>query len=269
MPGIIGVGDNVMDRYLDLNRMFPGGNTLNVAVLARRSGADAAYIGCLGNDFAGGYILDILKKERVDVPHVKVMEGSNAYSRVTLVNGDRTFLGGHRGVSLNIELRNEHYDYIKGFDIIHTSIFSGIEKYLKNFTEIGIPVAFDYSNVFSKGYIERTLPYVTYAFFSGSSKTVDEIKEFQFYASSFGPKYVLVTRGAEGAMLYAEGKYYEQEIIPVELVDTLGAGDGFIARFLTGVLKKEAIEETLLEAAKVSAKVCTHYGAFGNGVEMK
>lgn len=269
MPGIIGIGDNVIDKYLDLNRMFPGGNALNVTVLAKRHGVNAAYIGCLGNDRPGNHILDTIIKEGIDVSHVRVMEGTNAYSRVTLVNGDRAFLGGNRGVSLNIELCDEDYEYIKGFDIIHTSIFSGTEKYLKKFMDIGIPVGFDYSDVFSKGYIEMTLPYVTCAFFSGSGKTIDEIKEFQVYASSMGPKYVLVTRGAKGAVLYTEGKYYEQGIVPAEVIDTLGAGDGFIARFLTGLLNNEAMKDILSESAGASAKICTHYGAFGYGIEME
>ena len=47
------VGDNVVDCYPDLGVMYPGGNTVNVAVHARRLGARAAYLGALGTDTAG------------------------------------------------------------------------------------------------------------------------------------------------------------------------------------------------------------------------
>lgn len=42
MIRIIGVGDNTVDTYIHLKKAFPGGNALNVAVLARRNGADTA-----------------------------------------------------------------------------------------------------------------------------------------------------------------------------------------------------------------------------------
>ncbi|UUZ81205.1 hypothetical protein LJK88_41995 [Paenibacillus sp. P26] len=46
---LIGIGDNVVDYYQDQGVMYPGGNVLNVAVAAKRSGAEAcAYLGITG-----------------------------------------------------------------------------------------------------------------------------------------------------------------------------------------------------------------------------
>ena len=48
---IVGVGDNVLDRYIDQGLMYPGGNAVNVPVLALRFGAEAAaYVGAVGDD---------------------------------------------------------------------------------------------------------------------------------------------------------------------------------------------------------------------------
>ena len=48
---IVGVGDNVLDRYIDQGLMYPGGNAVNVPVLALRFGAEAAaYVGTVGDD---------------------------------------------------------------------------------------------------------------------------------------------------------------------------------------------------------------------------
>ena len=37
---LLGLGDNVMDAYLFRGELYPGGNAANVAVLAKRAGAE-------------------------------------------------------------------------------------------------------------------------------------------------------------------------------------------------------------------------------------
>jgi fructoselysine 6-kinase len=61
MVWVIGVGDNTIDKYQDLRVMFPGGNAVNVAVLAHRYGHPASYIGWLGDDAHGHLILNVLE----------------------------------------------------------------------------------------------------------------------------------------------------------------------------------------------------------------
>jgi fructoselysine 6-kinase len=70
---LLGAGDNVVDRYHDLGLMFPGGNALNVAVAAARAGAEAAYIGAIGTDRAGGVVLAGLRAEGIDTSRVRVV----------------------------------------------------------------------------------------------------------------------------------------------------------------------------------------------------
>lgn len=268
MKGIIGIGDNVIDKYVDLGKMFPGGNALNVAVLCNRYGAETAYIGCLGNDREGRHIYNVLKNEEVDISRIKILKGSNAYAKVKLIDGDRRFIGNDRGVSRNIRLTKEDLEYIKTYDIIHTSIYSGIEELLPLLKRIDKPISFDFSNDYNMEYLERVLPYVKYAFFSGSHKTDLEIKDLQKTIHSMGPELVLITKGSRGASLFYKNQYYEQSIFPTEVIDTLGAGDGFISRVLVGIVSNEDIEEILRNAAKEAAKICTYYGALGYGISM-
>ena len=50
---LLGLGDNVMDAYLFRGELYPGGNAANVAVLAKRAGAEkSGYIGGLATDAA-------------------------------------------------------------------------------------------------------------------------------------------------------------------------------------------------------------------------
>ena len=110
MVRIIGVGNNVVDKYIDLGKMFPGGNALNVAALARRCGAEASYIGCIGNDAAGSHIYESLKAGGVDVSRIKIIEGDNAYCKVTLVDGDRVFVEETYGVCPNLNFSDDDYE---------------------------------------------------------------------------------------------------------------------------------------------------------------
>lgn len=266
---IIGIGDNVVDKYLHLNKMFPGGNAVNVAVLAHKYGAQCAYIGCLGSDFAGKHILYSLKSEGIDTSHIKIMDGANSYAKVTIVDGDRVFLPGYKGVSDDIFLTEEDYEYIKGFDLIHTSIYSNLDDILPRIKETGVAIAYDFSGVDEHHDYEKILPYVNYAFFSASELELDEIKKLAIEISEKGPETVLFTRGSRGALLFSNGKYYTQEVISTEVVDTLGAGDSFISRLMVGILGNEKIEEALYNAAKAAAEVCTSLGAYGYGTEIR
>ena len=50
MIRILGLGDNVVDRFLDRGRMYPGGQAMNVAVYASMLGAESGYLGVFGTD---------------------------------------------------------------------------------------------------------------------------------------------------------------------------------------------------------------------------
>ena len=41
---VLGIGDNVCDKYLHTAAIYPGGNALNIAVFARELGKESAYL---------------------------------------------------------------------------------------------------------------------------------------------------------------------------------------------------------------------------------
>ena len=266
---IIGIGDNVVDRYLYKNKMYPGGNAVNVPVLAKRSGlAEAAYIGCLGTDAAGAHVLAALRSEGLDTSHVRVMEGPNAYANVTLVDGDRTFLsgdmGGSVGVSHNIVLNKEDEAFIATYQLIHTSVYSGINDSLPQMKAIGPAISYDYSDHLNLDEIRNTLPYVDFAIFSGGDGDEEVLRDFIAKVVELGPKHILMTRGSKGSMLYRDGVYYHQGIYHIDhVVDTMGAGDSFIARYLAGIYSGEETQQSMANAAEFAAKNCLVAGTFG------
>jgi fructoselysine 6-kinase len=262
---IIGIGDNVVDRYIHLNTMFPGGNSVNVPVLAKRLGAAASYIGVLGNDAAGELVKNSLLAEGVDISHVKVIEGANGSADVNLVNGERVFIGGSGGVSRHISLSDDDLAFASGFDLIHSSVYSYLERLLPSIRGVGVPVSYDFSEKCGADYIEAVIKYVDYAFFSGADGSPDDIKRLLERSVERGAKMALVTRGTEGAIAYDGNAFYEQEVIQTHVVDTMGAGDAFIARFLYGIFSGEATSAAMKGAAEYAAKNCAHMGTFGYG----
>ena len=64
-------------------------------------------------------------------------------------------------------------------------------------------------------------------------------------------------------MFSEDGKIYEQGIYETDIVDTMGAGDSFIAGFLTYFTKYKDMVKALDFAAKSAAKTCTFNGGFG------
>jgi sugar/nucleoside kinase (ribokinase family) len=52
----VGMGDNVVDRYVNKKVMFPGGNAVNFAAFAKKCGVDSAYLGVLADDMEGRLI---------------------------------------------------------------------------------------------------------------------------------------------------------------------------------------------------------------------
>src|SRR5437016_4500367 len=75
---LLALGDNVMDIYPQQGLMYPGGNAVNVAVHAQRLGAQAAYLGAVGTDRAGGVVLGALRSEGVDTALTRIVDGPNA-----------------------------------------------------------------------------------------------------------------------------------------------------------------------------------------------
>ena len=90
---------------------------------------------------------------------------------------------------------------------------------------------------------------------------MEETEDFAKKVAAEGPKMVVVTRGAEKAVIYAENRFFYQESAPAKVIDTLGAGDSFIARLLVGVLKKESLGKALNMAAQAAAdaRSCFHF----------
>lgn len=80
-------------------------------------------------------------------------------------------------------------------------------------------------------------------------------------AETFGCRTICVTRGAEGAALLNQGRWSEHPGYRVEVKDTVGAGDAFLAALLSGLLSGEDDQALLQHANLLGAYVATQFGA--------
>ncbi len=265
MSRILGLGDNTVDTYTTAHIQYPGGNAVNVAVMARRLGAETAYLGCLGMDSAGDLILRALEAEQVDVSHCRRREGRNARVLIGHRDGDRYFIGSDRGVRGQYELTAADRDYIAGFDLVHSSIYSELNDEFPGLRPRIKQLSYDFSERWTYQLLRTTLPWIDIAFLSFPNRDTAECTDLLRTCIANGARMAVVTRGKDGALALADGRIYEQSIVPTEVTDTLGAGDGFIAAFLIAQLSGRSVAQSLQEAAAYGAEVCTWHGAFGHG----
>ena len=282
---VIGIGDNVCDKYEHLKMMFPGGQAMNFAVYAKLLGADASYMGVFGRDEVADHVIATLDELEVEHTRCRQYDGENGCARVTLVDGDRVFLGSNRGGITKekpLDLTEDDLNYIKGFSHVHTSNNSHFDSQLAKVKSTGVPLSYDFSGRWNEpDRVERVAPYADYAFLSCGSIPEEEAMEICRNMYAAGIKKIIATRGSYGALYYDGVGFFSQPPKLVNAIDTLGAGDSFAAAFLlsfTESMEREPekmtndrtyyeteLKKALEAGAEFASKTCMVQGAFGHG----
>ena len=239
MLKVIGIGDNVVDRYLHKGVYYPGGNSLNFAVFARQLGYDAAYLGVLANDAEGRQICRALRELGVDYSHSPIVDGETGRSSTRLVNGDRVITDDNDYGAVKaqpLRLSPQDLAYISTFDVAHSSCYSFTESQLAKIKATGVPLVYDFSDEWDTDILKAICPDITVAFFSGKKLPEEALRETLALCIRQGCSLALCTRGRHGALATADGKHFYSKP-PYNpdgsVVDTLGAGDSFLTGFLT------------------------------------
>lgn len=278
MVKVLGIGDNVCDKYIHSGMMYPGGQALNFSVYTKMLGADSSYMGVFGNDEVAAHIIKTLNELQIEYSRCRQYEGENGYARVNLVDGDRVFLNSNKGGVLNkypIQLDKEDIKYIKEFSLIHTSNNSYFNSQLPKLKELGITISYDFSNRWDQlDLIKEAAPFITYAFLSCGSIEENKVKKICEDIFSYGCKLVIATRGSLGSVVYDGSKFYFQIPKLVEAIDTLGAGDSFAAAFLLSITEdimensynNLSVKKAMEKGAEFASKTCMKRGAFGYGI---
>lgn len=256
------VGDNCMDVYENTNKAYPGGNPVNVAVYFVRLGGAASYTGVVGTDAYGSLMKEKIGEKGVDVSHIRFVEGNTAITHVELVGGERVFGEYEEGVLADFKLTEDEIEFLCGHDMVVTGLWGNVHNDLTAIREKGVKIAFDAATRPEDMAAQVAIPSVDYLFFASDDGDTEELRRQMKELKEKGPVLVIATLGDKGSIVYDGEEYITFGIIPCNVVDTMGAGDSFIAGFLKGILEKRSVQECMKMGASNSSVTLEYNGAW-------
>lgn len=258
---VIGAGFSCMDVYEKLGKAYPTGNGVDWGIHLKRMGIPVSILSVVGDDAYGEAMKEALEKEGIDISHLHTVPGDTCRMMMDLKNGvDRVHLQEIEGVMADFALTSEDKAYIKTFDYMHTDLFGNVLKDLPELRAAGVKVIMDFS-VFSDDSeynSEENFKNVDYAFLSYEQED-EYILSHLKRIKSFGPKLVTATLGEKGSICYDGDRFYRYGIVEAQVVNTVGAGDSYIAGFTYGIINGWPVEECMALGAKTSAGVVSKF----------
>lgn len=255
------VGDNCIDVY-STGEAYPGGNPVNVAVYFTRMGGNASYTGTVGTDEYGVLMKKALSEKGVDISTVNVKEGTTAISHVELVNGDRVFGEYDEGVMADFSLSPSQLEYLASQELVVTALWGHCHGYLARIRAGGALIAYDAATRPESVPAQTALPSTDYFFFSAENGDCENLRELMKKLQAAGPVCVVATLGSAGSIAYDGNEFIKFGIIPCPVVDTMGAGDSYIAGFLKGISDGCEIPECMRMGAECAGVTIGYNGAW-------
>lgn len=268
-------------------KAFCGGAPFNLAVNAKQSGAKVGFVGRVGNDVIGRFVLCEAQKAHLDRLDIQIdAERNTTIAFVTLTDGERDFaFNRHDTADFNIDFDDiDIWDY-KDLNIVHLGSLmlseqkgrELAEKIANKASELGAKLSFDmnFRKDIYKNFEDAKRAYAPFVERADIIKFSDDeladytgISDIDEAAKSVlkKDKLLLVTLGKSGsAYYYNDLKGIVPSISGVKCVDTTGAGDAFFGAFLANIEGKELTEENIVYAMQQGnikgAKTTEFYGA--------
>ncbi|WP_261375176.1 sugar kinase [Arthrobacter sp. KBS0702] len=260
-----------------------GGSESNVAIGVQRLGGNAVWCGRVGADSLGQLVQREIRAEGVAV---RITEDQAAPTGLMLKER-RTVatqkVSYYRAGSAGSRLSSVDLDplLIAGASILHVSgitpALSGsaaaaVRQAMELAREQGVTVSFDLNyraNLWSAaaaGQSYRALIPLADVVFAGDEEaalavgSAEDPVELAKRLANLGPAQAVIKLGSEGAVASIDGEIFHQAAVPVQPVDTVGAGDAFVAGYLTELMAGSAPAQRLGLAAKTGAFACLAYG---------
>lgn len=246
----------------------------NVAIGVRRLGHPSAWIGRVGADEFGALVLERLRAEQVeltgaridpDAPTGLLIKEQRTHD-VTRVQYYRAGSAGSRLCPEDIGapaarrlIADAAVLHLTGITpLLSPSAAEAVRHAVGLAAGAGVPVSLDVNHRTALGSPERLrellrplLPQVG-LLFAGEEELLllagtDQEAEAVRLLSAEGPEggELVVKRGAHGATVHGPDGVLHRPAVPVRAVDPVGAGDAFVAGYLTGLLDGSPIRERL------------------------
>ena len=258
----------------------PGGAPLNVAIHLKKLGKDPLLVSKIGNDEEGEKLIRFLTDAGIDTGYIQT-DDALPTSKVLIHlddNKNATYEICEPVAWDNITFNDETENKVQGADlIIYGSLASRnntsretLLHLLKaseatRLTDINLRPPFD-----NREWIEELLRISDFAKLNDdelvkiagwnnrSGRTEELIPWFSDY---FNCPTLCITRGKHGAVLYMDHQMYSHPGFKVDAVDTVGAGDSFLAALIARLADGSTPEEALEFACATGSFVASQKGA--------
>lgn len=269
-----------------------GGGALNAASILARLGTPVRFVGEVGDDFLGEWVLGKLQERRLETRFVRRLPGVPTPIALAEIdpagNASYGFYRSFGGTRLEPDkgalARAKWLHFGSGYAFESRSL-EGLRGMLEVAREYEILVSFD-PNLRREpderytAQLREYLPYISV--FKASledakglfPKVAPEPQALIEHLSGLGAPITVMTLGAEGAMAVFRSRLIRVPGVRVKVVDTVGAGDTFTAALIYGMLKQELgsrielltwdgtrLPVVLAAACHLSALACTVEGA--------
>ena len=299
MGRIVSLGEVVSDIYrgeeiseVELGFVArPGGAPANVAVAAVRLGSEAAFVGSVGEDLFGDFILRALEAEGVGTSGVGRQRPPTRTSLAFVEvgeDGDRefTFYRSSPAADELLAPSDVTEDLVSGASFVNFGSIPLIREPVRSAThriaelarELGVPVAFDVNfreHLWESAQAARDAVDPLFDLSTIVKLGDDELgpvlgtqnaEEAAGMLLDRGVSLVLVSMGAKGAFYATKDFSGEVPSFDIEdVVDATGAGDAFLAAALVHLsgepFEEERVREASLRGCAAGALACTDYGA--------
>lgn len=258
---------------------MPGGAPMNVAIHLKNFGNNVSIISRVGSDDLGTELIDFVKENGLNTQFIQ--HGQTHLTGVVKVNMDDK-----HNVSYKI-VKPVAWDYIllendalKAVEKSDCFVFGSLSarseqtfETLKSFLAIARFKVLDI-NLRPPYYDKETIEFLlkNTDLLKLNHLELDEISAWFFTSGTmkenlihlselFQIKTICVTLGEDGAMLWHNHEFFKSSGFKVEVVDTIGSGDSFLASFISNFLKEVDAQNALVEACAMGALVATHHGA--------
>ncbi|MFH6935922.1 carbohydrate kinase [Flavobacterium sp.] len=274
----VAYGEVLWDVFANEKKI--GGAPLNVALRMKTLGCEVAMISCVGNDEDGRAIKEQVKQLGLETDTIVVSEDfPTGLVNVTLnERGSATYEISYPSAWDKIELNELAKATVKAADVlIYGSLVCRDDVSRKALEEL---LDNDVYKVFD---VNLRKPHYTYEILNQLMLSADFIKfndeelleiakamkspfesleeNMTFIEEKTKATAMCVTKGKHGALLLWKGKIYENGGYPIEVADTVGAGDSFLAALITSLLTEKDPQNSIDFACAVGALVAEAPGA--------
>lgn len=261
MKKAIALADNCIDVYYKLDRYYLTGNSIDFAFNYRQMGGDVTEMTILGNDVFAVALEERLKDRGIPLRVLKRVDRPTGMATMDIVDGDKKHLHFVGNAMEEIEFSPEDLDFIRTFDIVYAERWARIGRYIADLKQPGQLWVYDFSKRLEQEGNDELLPYLDYAFFSYDRDDA-YIRDFMKKTKAKGAGCVVAMLGEYGSLAYDGARFYEMGAEKVPVVNTVGAGDSYIAAFTYGLSLGEDIPACMLRGKTRATRIIQQFDPY-------